>query len=68
MADKLKPCRSCDHRIARGAKTCPSCGIRNPAASRAEAGLTAASHAIFGLAFLILVAVLVVGCIAAVVF
>lgn len=31
MPPALKPCRACQHQVASGADTCPSCGVRRPA-------------------------------------
>lgn len=35
---KLSPCKTCGHQVAKGAKTCPSCGAEWPAGNPRAAG------------------------------
>lgn len=45
---ELTSCKACDHQVAKMAKTCPSCGVKNP-------GMTAADY-LFGIGlFIVLV-------------
>ena len=67
----MKPCRECGHQVANRAKICPSCGVKKPTATKAEANLDAvaatAFKASFAVVFLGLLVLLAVGCIVAVV-
>ena len=56
----MKPCRECGHQIAHRAKTCPNCGVKKPAASKAEAGLDAFAGFTAKLGCLIIILVVVV--------
>ena len=63
----LTDCRECGQPVAARAKTCPSCGVKKPTATKAEAGLDAFAAGAFKLGLMIcLLAVIVVACIAVV--